>query len=227
MSTSESERTYCKQFPFAHHHSPTKLLNDIESMDTYIASNSLDLSQLLARVKIDDGERAKIATPISSPRLAYDTNRQNYRTPPSNSSSRSRPRQTSPALSSDYGDSSFERHIANLTFEEVATLSGQEIIEIPTDDDSGEPHHMLYWTGILSTHNLSEDDGPTSRCTSPTVLMMEFSRDPVTRAKKGVLVESYGHITKTRKHRSDARCLLCLNLLPCRNILRIAPARAR
>lgn len=171
-------------------------------MDAYILSNSPDLSALLARMNITDDNRANVVTPISSPGLAYNQQRRRMRqgsdsasqTPFSPTGGSDPPTDGSDSLADDssYGDSSFERSIANLTFEEVAVLSGKEIIEISTDEDSGESPQFFHSTIILNHFPLRDGEGVSSpsRSTSPTIMAMEFSRNPVTHARRVVLVES-------------------------------------
>ncbi|KAF7972066.1 hypothetical protein HWV62_19133 [Athelia sp. TMB] len=147
-------------------------------MDAYISSNCPELSDLLARVQISDRERSEITTPISSPRLVYD--RLNRRTPPcSNDPSRPRSQDSAADDTSDYYDSSFERTIANIPEEDLAALNDRQIVEISTDDDSD-----------------GNEDSPPSRSSSPTMLAMDFSRDPVTLARRVVLSKSYDPVGK-------------------------------
>lgn len=163
-------------------------------MDAYISSNSPELSALLARTHITNSDRAEITTPISSPRLAY--HQQRRRMPQGNGSvSQAR---TSPEDTSDYSDSSFERSIANLTFEEIAVLSGKEIVEILTDEDSGASHHFFHSNLVLSNPLLTENEEDTSPA-SPTILAMEFSCNPTTLARRMMLVESYDGSTDSGK----------------------------
>lgn len=170
-------------------------LNNIDHMDAYILSNSPDLSALLARMNITDDNRANVVTPISSPGLAYNQQRRRMRQG-SDSASQTpfSPTDGSDSLADDssYGDSSFERSIANLTFEEIAVLSGKEIVEISTDEDSGESPQFFHSTIILKHFPLRDGEGGSSpsRSTSPTIMAMEFSRNPVTHARRVVLVES-------------------------------------
>lgn len=113
-------------------------------MDAYIASNSPDLSALLARINITDEDRAQIVTPVSSPRLTFEQRRR------TSQGSNSVSAWLSPTGSSEYGDSSFERSLANLTFEEIAVLSGNKIVEISTDEGSGEPPHPFHSSMVLN-----------------------------------------------------------------------------
>ncbi|KAF7971007.1 hypothetical protein HWV62_22271 [Athelia sp. TMB] len=150
-------------------------------MDAYLSSNSRDLADLLARMNIGEEDRAKLLTPISSPRLAYDQQIQVPRTPPPSNVSLSQ--QGSPTGSSDYDDSSLERSIANATIEEMALLDGQSIVEITTDDERSS-----------ADEDGDGGDESSSRCPSPTELSITFSQNPVTRAKEVVLLESYNKI---------------------------------
>ncbi|KAF7965358.1 hypothetical protein HWV62_44271 [Athelia sp. TMB] len=136
-------------------------------MDAYIASNSADLSDLLARISLNANDRKQLVTPMSSPRASYER-RMSHR------NDLAQGPQASPSNSSDYANSSFDRSIANMTIEEMARLNGQEIVEISTDEDT-------------------DNDGDTedSRSPSPTELTLDFSCDPATRTRQVVLTESY------------------------------------
>ncbi|KAF7968491.1 hypothetical protein HWV62_30449 [Athelia sp. TMB] len=156
-------------------------------MDAYIASNCPELSSLMARVNISDGDRDKIRTPVSSPQLAYQRRRVSENGSPSQAP-------ISPTSSSEYGDSSFERTIANLTIEEMAQLNGEDIVEISTDEEAGEFADDLNTSTALNATPLADDEGDAPP--SPTLLALEFSYDPVKRVRQVKYYESYDNASE-------------------------------